>query len=117
MSATGATSMSSGKKGPKADIPLPTLWSEMTICKPVKGPLVYKAAAQHDDLALVGIERQSILAPANQALDRPLKIGDSHGVQQGKVNEVKRLERNRGVAGILRLGKEECFAQAGIRDH
>ena len=57
----------------------------------VKGPLVYKAATQQDDLALVGIERQSILAPANKALDGPLEIGDRHGVQQGEVNEAKRF--------------------------
>ena len=48
-----------------------------------------KAAAQQDDLALVGIERQSILAPADQVLDGPLEIGDRHGVQQGEANQVK----------------------------
>ena len=88
--APGATSMSSGKKGPKSgSSPSYTQVGNSNLVRPVKGPLVYKAAAQQDDLALVGIERQSILAPANQALDGPLEIGDRHGVQQGEVNKVK----------------------------
>ena len=52
-------------------------------------PLIYKTASQQDDLALVGIERQPILAPAYQAPDGPLEVGDRYGVQQGEVNEVK----------------------------
>jgi hypothetical protein len=71
--APGATSMSGGKKGPSHFC---GQVENDCLVKLVKRPLVYKAAAQQDDLALVGVECQSILAPANQALDGPLEIGD-----------------------------------------
>jgi hypothetical protein len=87
------------------------------LVKPVKGPLVYKAAAQQDDLPFACAERKSVAAPPYQGLNGPVEIGNRNRVQQSKACEIERLQRNRGLSRVLGLGKEERLAQAGIRNH